>query len=90
MTNLTNIAVMVLWLTNSVSLHHPNGQDKWVTNTTYRIVIVPSLNSTNSTPVYTNVTRFSWREVPLRDPRRPMQIKDGPPNPPGATNSLSP
>lgn len=86
MNNLTNTVVMVLWLTNAAVFYHPNGQDKWVTNTTFKVVIVPSLRSTNSMPVFTNVTRYGWTQVPLQEPRKPLDVRDGPPPlPPGKT-----
>jgi len=38
---------------------------------------------TNTIPLATNVTKFGWQPMPLREERRPLEKNDLPPSPPG-------
>lgn len=38
---------------------------------------------TNLIPLATNVQKFGWQRLPLREERRPLDHKDLPPMPPG-------
>jgi hypothetical protein len=95
MTNLTVIVLSVAVITNAnvVELRSPG-----FTPATDRVIVtnIPTaevtfkvtwegkeLVRTNTIPLATNVTKFGWKQIPLREERKPLRNMDFPPLPPG-------
>lgn len=79
---MTNLIATILFLTNILETLDTSGDSKVRTETIVAVVMVPGW-LTNTVPVSTNSTRFVWTQSPMKLERKPLEVRDAPPLPPG-------